>query len=664
MNKPWHSRKMYWTLFFFILTCGFNRNAMSQTTIDLNFENTLLTQSGLGWPSQLKVVKGNVALMKLRVPLGNQRSCTVTDPSGVQFDVKKPSSNRYEQWGDGCGVRVKNVEDNDEGRWRLTASRVNDSIVGWTDLHVLEKTPPEATPPISLQDGETHAKVALSSIDNAYCVVAKPFAESSLVPGQCSVTLDRTTRAVQGNWQVFLGLPGTVAEVQTKRHVIVQSERLDVGYVHDTADKLHVYCNILHSNKEITFCRFQRTSNSYGYNVIDGLSDGSYSYYGDGFVHKQCGITIEKPSAIDYSTWRCSVGVGVRVDNEIHQQTPMQALISVTRSPKSLQNVERSEEASRKIFVQKDSPFTITCNAGVSLRYCWFQHPNGTQFTPVSLTNEQQLFWYTGESLEVGNCGITFAHSNDSDNGMWSCFLGPRDHTGIEIKDQVEVRVTGPLAANLKEVPVPLGENATLYCHTSNGRRALNYCRFLSPQFVGMNLDSSVTLENAILNRFHFTPGRDLNSGDCSLSITSVQEEDIGAWTCAAVVDNEIVESRDTIRVYVDESRRHPRLQAGIIGASAGLLALVVLLIGYVSYKRGWIQRLRSFQYRSNTAVSSNYALHTRSATSGSISSDSSGSVRNDAAGSISSAASGSVRINEEESVNTVFTVEGSAVGV
>lgn len=54
------------------------------------------------------------------------------------------------------------------------------------------------------------------------------------------------------------------------------AERLDVGYIHDVKDKLHIYCNILHTNKNISFCRFQRTSDQHGYNVVDGLSDGSY----------------------------------------------------------------------------------------------------------------------------------------------------------------------------------------------------------------------------------------------------------------------------------------------------------------------------------------------------------------------------------------------------
>lgn len=73
--------------------------------------------------------------------------------------------------------------------------------------------------------------------------------------------------------------------------------------------------------------------------------------------------------------------------------------------------------------------------------------------------------------------------------------MGPRQSLGVEMSDSVQVRVTGPLAANQKDMQVNIGGNATLYCHTANNRRPLNYCRFLSPTSVGMNIDSSVTPE-------------------------------------------------------------------------------------------------------------------------------------------------------------------------
>lgn len=73
--------------------------------------------------------------------------------------------------------------------------------------------------------------------------------------------------------------------------------------------------------------------------------------------------------------------------------------------------------------------------------------------------------------------------------------MGYKYQLGIEIIDEVAVRVTGPLAANKREVGVTVGGVATLYCHTSNGPRPLDYCRFLAPNFVGFSVDSTVTPE-------------------------------------------------------------------------------------------------------------------------------------------------------------------------
>lgn len=59
----------------------------------------------------------------------------------------------------------------------------------------------------------------------------------------------------------------------------ISAERLDVGYVREADErKLHLYCNILHTTKNITFCRFQQTTQASGFNVMDGLSDGRYRW--------------------------------------------------------------------------------------------------------------------------------------------------------------------------------------------------------------------------------------------------------------------------------------------------------------------------------------------------------------------------------------------------
>lgn len=95
----------------------------------------------------------------------------------------------------------------------------------------------------------------------------------------------------------------------------------------------------------------------------------------------------------------------------------------------------------------------------------------------------------------MGDCGVTFAHVSENDTGEWICHMGPRNYLGVEVTEKVVVRVTGPLAANTKEVGATVGDEATLYCHTANGRRPLDYCRFLTPQYVGISIDSTITAE-------------------------------------------------------------------------------------------------------------------------------------------------------------------------
>ncbi|XP_063636093.1 uncharacterized protein LOC134806698 [Cydia splendana] len=563
------------------------QNVFAQDVIDIHLDNLLKMQQGLGSPHSLQVATGHEALMKLRREMPNPYTCTVTTPMGVTFDVQTPPDNRFESWSDNCGVRVRHVVLADEGRWRLTATAGNDSISGWIEVYVEDDRTSYTAPTISLQDGQTHANVELTTLDNLYCMVAQPASESSVVAGHCEVTLDRITRAVKGNWDVFLGLPGKINELHVQRQVAVEAERLDVGFIHDSnANKVHLYCNILVTEKNINFCRFQRTNAASGYNVMDGLGDGVHSYYGEGFDQRQCGMTIEQPTAEDFSTWRCTVGVQAWVGALIEQQTPLQALISVSSNNRIARPLEETEV--QTVFTQVDREFTVMCRADRALRYCWFQHPNGTQYTPLPLADDTQLFWYTGEDFQAGDCGITFSHATEGDAGLWMCHMGPSDQVGVEVTDRLNVRVTGPLAANYQQIETVVGETVTVYCRTSNGVRPLDYCRFMTPSFVGLSVDETVTEENAILNRFYFTPGRELNLGDCSLTISSVQYEDLGVWTCAAVVNGDTEEARDTVTLYVSDSALNARAlsQASIAGMTIGLAAVLAALGGVVWYKR------------------------------------------------------------------------------
>ncbi|XP_022829580.1 uncharacterized protein LOC111358600 [Spodoptera litura] len=580
-------------------------------TYDVRLNNLLHMQQGIGWPLHLYVAEGHDALIRLSEKLENQQSCEITTPSGITFSNRNPPNNRFSAWSDGCGVRIHNILLRDSGRWRMTATGGNHSIVGWSEIHVADRVTSDAEEPILLKDGSTNTLVELSSLNNSYCFVTQPFSESSLVPGQCKVTLDRTSRAVQGRWSVVLGIPGRITELHVDRSVSVEGERLDVGFVRDADNHIHLYCNILHTEKNITFCRFQKTTETSGLNVMDGLSDGRYSYYGDGFFKKHCGLTIESATSTDYGTWRCTIGVQERDGNVIHQRTPMQALITVAEqeAPRIRRQLTRDssgpEEETRTVFVEDNTSLTLMCRADASLQYCWFQHPNGSQYTPVERQVQgEQPFWYTGENLQSGDCGITFAHVSQNDSGIWTCHMGYKYQIGVEVTQDVEVRVTGSLAANKQEVQTEIGGTAILYCHTSNGPRPLDYCRFLSPTFVGISLDASVTADNAILNRYYFTPGRELSHGDCSLTIDPVTADDLGHWFCAALLHDKVVESKDTIYLF-QVKHRMPALQASLIGTSVGIVFLGMVFVGVQWYKKGWRMpwptALKRFSHRTDT---------------------------------------------------------------
>lgn len=71
------------------------------------------------------------------------------------------------------------------------------------------------------------------------------------------------------------------------------------------------------------------------------------------------------------------------------------------------------------------------------------------------------------------------------------------------------------------------------------------------PEFLNFyNVFDALTVCSAILDRFYFTPGKNLDYGDCSLTINPVRAEDFGVWTCAALLHDDTLESRDYVVLY------------------------------------------------------------------------------------------------------------------
>lgn len=76
---------------------------------------------------------------------------------------------------------------------------------------------------------------------------------------------------------------------------------------------------------------------------------------------------------------------------------------------------------------------------------------------------------------------------------------------------------------------------------------------------------------------------------------------------------------------YFVVGTRRPRLQAGIIGAGAGVAVLVVFLVGYAAYKRGWARRLLGLRPNTTPDVMS-YSAASESVRTSSLGSANSGS--------------------------------------
>jgi hypothetical protein len=68
------------------------------------------------------------------------------------------------------------------------------------------------------------------------------------------------------------------------------------------------------------------------------------------------------------------------------------------------------------------------CRVGKPLVYCGIQVPG---YDSCSITNKntprKNNYWYAGDGLKAGQCGITIAWIDDKQNGQFKCSLGFAD---------------------------------------------------------------------------------------------------------------------------------------------------------------------------------------------------------------------------------------------
>lgn len=104
----------------------------------------------------------------------------------------------------------------------------------------------------------------------------------------------------------------------------------------DTAT-IRLSCNLIHSTKTITFCRFLRSSDGQGFNVEPGQGNSRYSYAGAGFEAGECGLSIVQPNEFDRFTWKCFVGYRQGAVNQWLNGT-LGAILDASVVPKELES--------------------------------------------------------------------------------------------------------------------------------------------------------------------------------------------------------------------------------------------------------------------------------------------------------------------------------------
>lgn len=112
------------------------------------------------------------------------------------------------------------------------------------------------------------------------------------------------------------------------------------------------------------------------------MSDGKYSYYGNGLYHGDCGLTIETPDQSDLTVWKCHIGytINATTNNTIGTRDSV-IYLPRDRSARYLVNFGEVDDVIPLELGGSGYPITISCQTTYRLKYCYLRHPNGTTYS-------------------------------------------------------------------------------------------------------------------------------------------------------------------------------------------------------------------------------------------------------------------------------------------
>ncbi|XP_024941216.1 uncharacterized protein LOC107268147 isoform X2 [Cephus cinctus] len=555
-------------------------------------------------PTSLTIREGEDMQLRLtKVFDQKEDSCYLKTPALQSYNLRSMSdesiseddSLRIMHWSENgeCGGLVKNISKKDGGRWRLTAKSQDRTIVDAVTVNVLDKFVDTVTE-VSILSGLAYSLVLSENV--SYCMVQRPHDELYVdVGNECKIEMARPTLAEYGKWMAKTGIPGQIEEVVKTTKVNVVRENLISGYRQSADGKLlHLYCNVVHYDEKLELCRFAKVNSSESsLRLSEGLRKGKYGYYGGGLASGECGLSIENPNESDASLWHCLVG--------FPHQSPFGAYIHVLNSRRTNDLHSHVTSSVSPVVTMVSKSLLLDCRASMALSYCRFQGPDGSIFTPLPEMDANieraasSNYWYTGIGLHNGRCGMMISAAKKEHNGTWTCHMGP-EVPDLELTSTIVVRIAEtPLAATTKFVKIEkIGDSVSLQCQTVPNRVALQYCRFYSPENIGIHVSHEITEERPLIlengDKYWFS-GSNTSIGECGLTIAQIKPRHFGNWICAAILEAQTtnLEAFDTIIVYI-ENNENLSVAAGMgiaMGAMAVAIAIAASIAFFVKIRKG-----------------------------------------------------------------------------
>ncbi|XP_053674337.1 uncharacterized protein LOC128724639 [Anopheles nili] len=591
-----------------------------------NFE----IQHGYVYPPSVTVAEGEVIHLRLLVPMQEGDRCLYREPgSPTDIDVHgndplpvKARRNvqrvklprRIDELD--CGIRVNPVHQRDAGFWRLTLVRGTERIRGVAMVDVIERP---VVPEVGI-DGTGGGSVSslneISPERTEYCFVRRqgPSGTSPMAQGagsvpmyeHCQLPLSDTDPTGAGVWSVIAGVQGQMREMTYGIHIENKEERI-VTDVHKDLDYHVLSCNLLNTKLMLKFCRFERLADGFGLNVIPGIGTTRYGYLGSGFERNECGLEILNPDGLDKGTWKCLLGYG---DDSITKVSGAVVDNSDISPPLSIIGLDDM------VTALNGSTTSLLCNANKPIDYCWFRGPQGQFFSLSERLTEAHNdghYWYSGISLTMGECGITFSAISEAEHaGQWHCYVGNGHISALEVSAIFQLRIsTSQMISQVDQVEATLDFPALLGCDSIPRGTPLQYCRFVTPTGLAFSLNENVTTDRPVLERFYSNPNHDLAKGSCSLVIASVHADDFGQWICAGKIEGHPTEHIFSITLHDRNENLAPNEPSGESLSAASISGMVIGAIAVFAGAIGvgyW--QLRKHMHRQAAAVNEQIQMH------------------------------------------------------